>query len=344
MTESMGLDAVSELERREEANAALDVERRQLLQESCASAAAPLPLEQFEENLPLQLAPASSVASQSDSVHSSRVYVESLAASRLADQSVEEEHDEQIVSATEPSGASALDGSREHFAGEQFAGEEFAGSGSAAADEDGEGGMGATATMRYQGARLKVLQEELESLRGRLAEQSAVAAVADRATHEAQQASLRQERTERQLRAALEKEKGASAALAGKVEGLERELLSVRKSLDESDRQVKAAAADVRARDVRLNRALEEVERFKKQLLVLREDREGVGQGAKAEAQKLAAENVRLKKRQAELLLAFRKQNKLIDVLKRQKLHTEAAILLGFSEEEFTRTLELGDK
>ena len=58
---------------------------------------------------------------------------------------------------------------------------------------------------------------------------------------------------------------------------------------------------------------------------------------------RLAADNNRLRKRQGELLLAFRKQAKLIDVLKRQKLHVEAATLLGFTESEFTKTLELGE-
>lgn len=47
----------------------------------------------------------------------------------------------------------------------------------------------------------------------------------------------------------------------------------------------------------------------------LREDREGSGQGARAEAARLLAENARLKKRQSELLLAFKKQMKLIDVV-----------------------------
>lgn len=205
-------------------------------------------------------------------------------------------------------------------------------------------GASAAATMRYQAARLMVLQEEVEKLRTLLAAKSKDLVRAEGTAREEQQARGKQERAEKQLRAALDREKAAAAEQSARVKSLEHELASSRKEADEARRSTQAASGEQRAKDVRLNRALEELERYRAQLRDLREDREGVGQGARAEAQRLAAENSKLRKRQSDLLLAFRKQAKLIDVLKRQKLHAEAACLLGFTEEEFTRTLELGEQ
>jgi hypothetical protein len=217
----------------------------------------------------------------------------------------------------------------------------------AAASDDGAGAaddeMGSQASLRYNKARLAVTLEELERLRALLAEKTSELAAAESSVKELQQKTGVVSRSERSLQNALEKERAERAEDKKRSDALERELSLLRKQGAESARREKSAGADGRSKDVRLNRALEELERTKGALKQLREERAGAGQGARAEASRHAAENMKLRKRQSELILAFKKQAKLIDILKRQKLHVEAATLLSFTEEEFSKTLELGE-
>jgi hypothetical protein len=70
----------------------------------------------------------------------------------------------------------------------------------------------------------------------------------------------------------------------------------------------------------------------------------GKNENQRRDMEKVVEDNRKLERQRNELLLAFKKQMKLIDVLKRQKMHVESAKLLAFTEDEFVKTLELGDK
>ena len=71
---------------------------------------------------------------------------------------------------------------------------------------------------------------------------------------------------------------------------------------------------------------------------------QGKNEGQRRDMERLVEDNRKLERQRNELLQAFKKQMKLIDILKRQKMHIESAKLLAFTEDEFVKVLELGDK
>ena len=93
---------------------------------------------------------------------------------------------------------------------------------------------------------------------------------------------------------------------------------------------------------VRLNRALEEIEKLKSDVMKAKSSSKENQQEEKKRVDSLMAENRKLEKQKSDLIQGFRKQARLIDILKRQKMHLEAAKMLQFTEEEFVKALEWG--
>eukprot|EP00904_Undaria_pinnatifida_P011052 jgi/Undpi1/7077/HiC_scaffold_22.g09551.m1 len=132
---------------------------------------------------------------------------------------------------------------------------------------------------------------------------------------------------------AKEEEAAKAAALSARVSDLERDLTT-------SNRTARQNETDKKSLEVRLHRALEEVSKQKEALRQAQGQTKDRGQGQRLEVARLEAHCQRLERQKLELLTAFKKQLKLIDVLKRQKLHAEATRALGFTEEDFVKTLD----
>ena len=97
-----------------------------------------------------------------------------------------------------------------------------------------------------------------------------------------------------------------------------------------------------KAKETHLKRALETVSRLKTQVSELQTNVQGDSTGQQTKNDVLEGRIKLLEKQRTDLISAFKKQMKLIDVLKRQKIHIEASRLLAFTEEEFVRTLDWG--
>ena len=131
---------------------------------------------------------------------------------------------------------------------------------------------------------------------------------------------------------AREKAEEACAAAKKELIDLKRELRDVSKKAQTGQR---AASSE----SVRLQRALEEVDKHKATITKLKIELRDGEKDRRTERDKLDQRCKRLERQKAEVLAAFRKQMKLIDILKRQKVHMEAARLLNFTEEEFMRVV-----
>eukprot|EP00899_Mesostigma_viride_P028499 jgi/Mesvir1/8834/Mv02733-RA.1 len=200
------------------------------------------------------------------------------------------------------------------------------------------------ATLRLHKARLRVMQERLDAVYEELDGKEQKLTAANRELRDLLQEKAAWQKTEKALEAKLEKQKRLLDAVRSQAGDKDEKLSDLTKTVDRVQQSQKQSELDAKAREVRLNRALEEVERYKKIMEQAANSEKHAKDAAKKDYERLLADNKRLERQKAELIAAFKKQLRLIDVLKRQKIHMEAARMLTFTEEEFLKTLELGEK
>ena len=118
---------------------------------------------------------------------------------------------------------------------------------------------------------------------------------------------------------------------------LKRDLVSAQKVVKKSDH-------DCKNREIRLSRALEECNKYKTivQNQTKQENKDKL-ELQQTKGKEILTKKIRLlEKQRNELLNAFQKQMKLIDVVKKQKVHAEASKFLNITEEEFMKVLDWG--
>jgi len=194
--------------------------------------------------------------------------------------------------------------------------------------------------IRLQRAKLKALAEELEAAKDRAKTIQDEHLAYKKKSNKLSEENSKLEKRCTVLENARDKSRNEVNTLRDRNKELENQVASLNREIKESTRATKAVESAGNNKDVRLHRALEEVERTKAKLRKHEEEAKSSVQGIEADYKRVQAENKRLERQKTELLSAFRKQLKLIEVLKRQKIHLEAAKLLSFTEEEFTRTLD----
>lgn len=200
--------------------------------------------------------------------------------------------------------------------------------------------VGAEATIRFLKAKLHVMQEELDKLSQESHQKEDEAKKAQKEVKQMEEERTRLQKTITNQQSQIDKYKKMFEDGKVKIDGLESQVTALKREIEDLKRNNKKDGSTHKATEVRLNRALEEIEKYKEQLQKMKNESKEHGAQDKKRTEQLMAENRRLEKQKNELMTGFRKQLKLIDILKKQKLHTEASKMLSFTEEEFVKAME----
>ncbi|XP_073320874.1 testis-expressed protein 9 [Pagrus major] len=198
------------------------------------------------------------------------------------------------------------------------------------------------AQIRVLKAKLRIMQEELDQLTSEYYKKDDENAKLSAKIKELEEDRARLQKTTSIQQTQIEKHRALAEESGKKCDGLQLQVSALHKEIENLNRSHKQAAAVHGTVEVRLNRALEEVERLKTQLSKMKQMNKDKISEEHQSKENLLAENKMLKKQKAELIVGFKKQLRLIDILKRQKMHFEAAKLLSFTEDEFMKALDWG--
>ena len=142
------------------------------------------------------------------------------------------------------------------------------------------------------------------------------------------------------LRHQLDRAEAARSDAENQAGSLKGELRNAERAIQKATKDASQKNSETRSVDVRLARALQDAEKSKLALQEAQRHHRDAIDDHRKHHDKLQAHIRKLDHHKSQLLTAFKKQLKLIDVLKRQKIHMEAARLLAFTEDDFINLVD----
>ncbi|CAH8826230.1 unnamed protein product [Trichobilharzia szidati] len=201
-------------------------------------------------------------------------------------------------------------------------------------------GLSLKAQNRYLQAKVRVLLEENQKLNSQIAQQNEEGVRMKNRIQELEDERSRLHRVTSSHSNQLEKMKKSLSETRSHCSTLETEKTNYKKDYDSVKRSLDQQAAEIKALTTRLNRATEDCDRYKAELEKVRSSTRENVDSLRHNVDNLMTENKRLERQKTELIGAFKKQMKLIDVLRRQKMLIEASKCLQITEEEFLKALD----
>jgi len=200
------------------------------------------------------------------------------------------------------------------------------------------------ATVRFQKARIIALQEELDKTITLLNERDKEKNRLDTENKSLNEENRRLQRSQHNADVTIEKIRTQLNNVQNKCTETEKSERDLTKEVEELSQKCKKIESDHKTKDAKLIKVTEDMEKYRSSAKELKHAENDRRSGDKKETDRLLHEVRKLERQRTELLSGFKKQAQLIDVLKKQKTHLEAARLLSFSEEDYIRVLDLGNR
>ncbi|KAJ3172502.1 Golgin sub A member 2 [Geranomyces variabilis] len=199
--------------------------------------------------------------------------------------------------------------------------------------------VGAEASNRLLKAKLQVMKHDMDKLIAQHEIKNATIQTLEQKLKTIEGERNKNARAMQSLHGETSKYQSQNEELKRRAESAEAEVAALRKTLDVHNRAQRHSETETNAKEIRLNRALDEIERRKQLASKASTEAKERLEESKRTLEKLLQDHRRVHKQKAELLAAFKKQLQLVDVLKRQKIHLESAKLLEIAEQDFVRAL-----